>query len=121
MKRIFGVLLVFIIASSLSACGREFSGSRTGNDSRLIMTYDVLNKTESQDLKLAAGDTISAKIVVKGGRLSIKIRKDGQESIYEGDGIIFSNEFDVVVEEDGIYTVEVTGKRAKGSVSFVKK
>ena len=50
--------------------------------------------------------------------ISIKIQKDGEEPIYESDGISASNEFDVEIDESGTYTVEVTGKKAKGSVSF---
>lgn len=30
----------------------------------------------------------------------------------------FSDEFDIDIEENGTYTVSVTGEKAKGSVSF---
>ena len=109
--------LVFLI--SLTACGTKFDGSRTGNDSEFIMEYSVLNTTDAQDLTIEAGDTISAKIVVDKGSLSIKIQKDGEKPIYESNGISTSNEFDVEIDESGTYTVEVTGKKAKGSVSFI--
>ena len=102
----------------LTACGTKFDGSRTGNDSEFIMEYSVLNTTDAQDLTVESGDTISANIVVDKGSLSIKIQKDGEEPIYESDGISASNEFDVEIDESGTYTVEVTGKKAKGSVSF---
>ena len=78
----------------------------------------TLNKTDSQDLKLQDGDKINAKIIIDGGTLAIKIQKDDEEPIYESDGILASNEFEVEVEESGIYTITVTGKKAKGSVNF---
>lgn len=38
--------------------------------------------------------------------------------VYEGRDVIFSDEFDVAIEKSGTYTVTVTGKKARGSVSF---
>lgn len=52
------------------------------------------------------------------GSLSIKIQKDDEEPIYESNGVFTSNEFDVEIDESGKYTVTVTGKKTKGSVSF---
>ncbi|SCJ12104.1 Uncharacterised protein [uncultured Ruminococcus sp.] len=119
MKKIILIVCTLVFLISLTACGTEFDGSRTGNDSEFIMEYSVLNTTDAQDLTIEAGDTISAKIVVDKGSLSIKIQKDGEEPIYESNEISTSNEFDVEIDESGTYTVEVTGKKAKGSVSFI--
>ena len=119
MKKIILIVCTLAFLISLTACGTKFDGSRTGNDSEFIMEYSVLNTTDAQDLTIEAGDTISAKIVVDKGSLSIKIQKDGEKPIYESNGISTSNEFDVEIDESGTYTVEVTGKKAKGSVSFI--
>ena len=119
MKKIILIVCTLVFLISLTACGTEFDGSRTGNDSEFIMEYSVLNTTDAQDLTIEAGDTISAKIVVDKGSLSIKIQKDGEEPIYESNEISTSNEFDVEIDESGTYTVEVTGKKANGSVSFI--
>ena len=119
MKKIILIVCTLVFLISLTACGTKFDGSRTGNDSEFIMEYSVLNTTDAQDLTIEAGDTISAKIVVDKGSLSIKIQKDGEKPIYESNGIFTSNEFDVEIDESGTYTVEVTGKKAKGSVSFI--
>lgn len=119
MKKIILIVCTLVFLISLTACGTKFDGSRTGNDSEFIMEYSVLNTTDAQDLTIEAGDTISAKIVVDKGSLSIKIQKDGEKPIYESNGISASNEFDVEIGESGTYTVEVTGKKAKGSVSFI--
>ena len=119
MKKIILIVCTLVFLISLTACGTEFDGSRTGNDSEFIMEYSVLNTTDAQDLTIEAGDTISAKIVVDKGSLSIKIQKDGEEPIYESNEISTSNECEVEIDESGTYTVEVTGKKAKGSVSFI--
>ena len=119
MKKIILIVCTLVFLISLTACGTKFDGRRTGNDSEFIMEYSVLNTTDAQDLTIEAGDTISAKIVVDKGSLSIKIQKDGEKPIYESNGISTSNEFDVEIDESGTYTVEVTGKKAKGSVSFI--
>ena len=118
MKKIILIVCTLVFLISLTACGTKFDGSRTGNDSEFIMEYSVLNTTDAQDLTIEAGDTISAKIVVDKGSLSIKIQKDGEKPIYESNGISTSNEFDVEIDESGTYTVSVTGEKAKGSVSF---
>ena len=119
MKRILLIFCASVLIISMSACGVDFDGSRMGNENEFIMEYRVLNTTDTQEMTAKAGDTIRAEITAKRGSLSIKIQKDGAEPIYERDGISVSNEFEVEVAEDGVYTVEVTGKRAKGSVCFV--
>ena len=118
MKKMLSILCAIMIIVSLTACSSDFDGSRTGNDNEFSMEYKALNKTDSQDLKLQDGDKINAKIIIDGGTLAIKIQKDDEEPIYESDGISASNEFEVEVEESGIYTITVTGKKAKGSVNF---
>ena len=118
MKRMLSALCAILVIVFLTACSSDFDGSRTGNDNEFSMDYKVLNKTDSQDLSLQDGDKISAKIIVNGGTLAIKIQKDDEEPIYESDGISVSNEFEIEIDESGTYTITVTGKKAKGSVNF---
>ena len=118
MKRMLSALCAILVIVFLTACSSDFDGSRTGNDNEFSMEYKVLNKTDSQDLSLQDGDKISAKIIVNGGTLAIKIQKDDEEPIYESDGISVSNEFEIEIDESGTYTITVTGKKAKGSVNF---
>ena len=119
MKKITTIFSAVLLILSLSACSSDFDGSRTGNDTQLIMEYTEFNTTDSQDLVVEAGDIIHAEIVVEDGHLSYKIQKDDDEPIAESEGIFFSVEYDFDVEESGTYTVTVTGENAKGSVKFV--
>lgn len=119
MKKIITIFSIIFLITSLTACSPVFNGSRTGNDDRLIMEYTAFNTTDSQDLIVEAGNIIHVKIVVRKGHLSYKIQKNDDEPIVEGEDISASEEFDVNVEESGIYTVTVTGEKTKGSVKFV--
>ena len=83
------------------------------------MEYTTFNTTDSQELVVKTGDVIHVKLVVDDGRLSYKIQKDDDEPLAESEGIFFSVEYDVDIEESGTYTVIVTGEKAKGSVEFV--
>lgn len=107
----------FILVLSLAACGADFDGSRTGNNSEFMMDYKVFNKTDSQDLIVEKGDAIHAEIIAEGGSLSFRIQGEDEVPVYEGEDVSFSDEFDI--EESGTYTVSVTGEKAKGSVSFI--
>ncbi len=118
MKKHLCTLCSFILVLSLTACGADFDGSRTGNDNELVIDYKVFNKTDSQDLTAEKGDTIHAEIIVEGGSLSFKIQKNDEVPVYESEEVSFSDEFDIDIEESGTYTVSVTGEKAKGSVSF---
>ena len=119
MKKSTTIFSAMLLIISLSACSSDFDGSRTGNDTQLIMEYTEFNTTDSQDLVVEAGDTIHTEIVIEDGQLSYKIQKNDDEPIAESEGIFFSIDFDVEVEESGTYTVTVTGEKTKGSVKFV--
>lgn len=117
VKKILWIVCTSALMVSLTACGTKFDGSRTGNDSGFIMEYSVFNTTDTQDLIAESGDTIRGKMIVNKGSLSVKIQKDEEEPVYES-RISISEEFEVEIDESGTYTVEVTGKGAKGSVRF---
>lgn len=119
MKKYSCILCSFILALSLTACGADFDGSRTGNNNEFMMNYKVFNKTDSQDLIVEKGDTIHAEIIVEDGSLSFRIQREDEVPVYESEDVSFSDEFDIDIEESGTYTVLVTGEKAKGSVSFI--
>lgn len=119
MKKITTIFSAMLLIISLSACASEFAGSKIGDDTQLVMEYTEFNTTDYQDLVVEAGDIIHAEIVVEDGHLSYKIQKDDDEPIAESEGIFFSVDYDVEVEESGTYTVTVTGEKTKGSVKFV--
>lgn len=121
MRKLKILILIFVLMLAFSACtATTFNGSRTGNESQLIMDYEVLNMTESQILELETGDTVEFVIVSEGGKVDITLQKDGESPVYEGVDVP-TRSFSVNISESGSYKVTVTGKNAKGNVSIIKK
>ncbi len=121
MRRIKILPIVALIILLLSACSStKFDGSRTGNESQLIMEYKVLNKEDYQILELENGDTVDFKIVSESGKVDIILQKDGEKPVYKGVDIPTSS-FSVDISESGKYKVSVIGKNAKGNISIIKR
>lgn len=76
-----------------------------------------LNTTLSESYALHQGDTIQVDINRTAGELSIFIGQAGQAPVYEGRNPDLTS-FRVTIPEDGTYSLSVTGKQAKGSISF---
>lgn len=113
-------LLLAILFLSLTGCAQpQFDGSRTGNESQLVMEYAVLNKTETQDFTLAVGDVLAFDIVSESGTVNISVQKGDDTPIYQGNGVPTSS-FEVTITDAGTYKCTVVGRQAKGSVSIVK-
>lgn len=121
MRKINILSIILFIILILSACSTtKFNGNRTGNESQLIMDYEILNKTDYQVLELEKGDTVDFVIVSERGKVDITLQKDGESPIYQGKDVPTST-FSVEIFESGSYKVTVTGKNAKGNVSIIKK
>lgn len=121
MRKVKILSIVMFIMLLFSACSStKFDGSRTGNESQLIMDYKVLNKEDYQILELENGDIVDFKIVSESGKVDIVLQKDGETPVYKGVDIPTSS-FSVDISESGKYKVSVTGKNAKGNVSIVKR
>ena len=99
MKKNLCILCSFILILTLTACGTGFDGSRTGNDSELVMDFKILNTTDSQALAAAEGDTIHAELAAKDGCLSFTIQKGDEEPFYVSEKLIGSQQFDFEINE----------------------
>lgn len=76
-----------------------------------------LSSTLSEPYTLHAGDTIQVEIDLSAGELSLSIGQEGKAPVYEGRNPDLTS-FRVTIPEDGTYLLSVTGKQAKGSISF---
>lgn len=122
MKKFYLATCIWGMLVLLAACHSvAYSGSRRGNDSEFVMEYSIFNTADAQTFKLKKGDIIDAAIVNNSGRLSIEIQKGMDEPIYTSENITDSQTFQIGIREDGEYKIRVEGKKAKGSVSFVKR
>ena len=111
------VLVVVVLAVSIPlAAHREatFNGSSFGDRRSFHLSFSVMNTTESHDLALNAGETLSAALVNDGGTLAVTIQKGDDAPLLEGTDLTTQN-FTVTAQETGTYTVSVTGRHAKGS------
>ena len=120
MKKIICILGTMLAALLLMACNSlSFSGSRMGNDSQLIMKYSIFNTRDSQYFEMDQGDVIDADIVSDSGKLSVTVQSEDGETVYENEDVP-TGTFQIEIKKKGIYKIKVTGKKAKGSLSFIK-
>lgn len=119
MKKTILPMLCIILLFFVTACNKpEFNGNRTGDDSRFIMDYTMMNKTETHELKLEQGDSVNVSIESQSGRLDILFTDSSGNEIYKGDNAASGSYVLEIIKSD-IYIITVTGKNAKGSVSFI--
>ncbi|NLM36137.1 MAG: hypothetical protein GX206_11915 [Clostridiales bacterium] len=116
-KLAVSIVFIFIIIFA-TACNKVvFDGSRTSNDKQFIMEYSVLSETQSHEMKLEQGAIIDVDIENKAGKLAILIADEDGNEIYRGDDAKTSA-FSVKTPKASNYKISVTGKKAKGKVSF---
>lgn len=123
MKKIVLCTVLLLLACSVTACGwfgTQFDGSRLGNEDQLVMDYRMLNRTDTQSLKLEAGDVVDFAIVSEWGQVDLLLQKDDDEAAYEGTDVPTSS-FQVTIDDSGRYLLTVTGHHAKGSVHVAKE
>lgn len=111
------IVLVVVLAVSIPLAARReatFNGSSFGDRRSFHLSFSVMNTTESHDLALNAGETLSAALVNDGGTLAVTIQKGDDAPLFEGTDLTTQN-FTVTAQETGTYTVSVTGRHAKGS------
>lgn len=121
MKKIIRGYLLLTSILFFTACGTEiFNGSRTGDENQFIIEYETFNGTDAQLLHLESGDQVAIKIVVDAGEVDVEVRKDNEEPIYSGT-LTSDLSFTLGINKSGNYKCTVTGRKAKGSVSFIKQ
>ena len=118
------ILLVALLAFAallLTGCGQDsvFDGSATANADGFWMDYSVLNREQTADLALTAGDQLRVTLSHARGTVDVTVGMDGQTPVYRGTGQA-NAEFTLMIEVSGTYRISVTGHQAKGQVSFLR-
>lgn len=111
-------LSIFIVGCANNS-SQTFSGSKTGNDNQFLADFDILNTTITGNMPLLAGDSIAVAIDIKKGAVDIKVANENGIIAYQGNNVPTGN-FTIVIKDAGIYSFNITGSKAKGSVHFVK-
>ena len=128
--------VISLIGAIPVGIGAAFNGSRTGNDSQLTMDFTVLNGNDTQNLILKKGDILDVDISVNSGSLNVNVQKIAELSesteiqnqdksirfppIYRRQNLT-DDTCELVIPEDGIYSVTIVGQGAAGKVSFIKR
>lgn len=100
--------------------GYFYEGARMGNESALVLDYQIFNGVEHQELNLRAGDVLEGRVEARAGRISVYLMEDKTGELLIEDTDAATGVFTVEIPRDGIYTVSVTGHRAAGSFRLKK-
>lgn len=124
MKRMYLIIAMCVMcACMLSACNLKqasFNGSKTGDENHFDISFDVLNTTYTHTFELEHGEKLLVHVEKKSGDIKLMIQDEQQNIVYEGNGDV-TTDFSVGIPQDGTYTVSVTGKKAKGHVTFTRE
>ncbi len=113
-------MLVTFVVSLVTACGSvEFNGNRTGNNSEFIMDYSVLNREEIHEMELQKDDVIDVNIESLSGELNVDVISIYGDKVYIGDNVE-TGTFQLNIPKSSTYIFRVNGKKAKGSISFLR-
>lgn len=91
--------------------------SRSVEENLFSLRMARLNCAISEPFSLRAGDAIDVRVDQVCGELALSIGREGREPIYEGRNPELSA-FRVTVPDAGEYLLCVSGRRAKGSITF---
>ncbi|MDL2318303.1 hypothetical protein LJC74_04350 [Eubacteriales bacterium OttesenSCG-928-A19] len=97
------------------ACAASASTSVMLTETSLGMNLEGFSGTEARVLTLKAGDALFLSVVERAGAITVRIRQEGGDTVYEGDGATPAGSY-VEIPADGAYRISVTGVDASGTV-----
>ena len=83
------------------------------------MEYSVLDREETAEVELKAGDQLRVTLSHTKGCVDVIVLLEGKELIYQGNGHQ-NADFILEITEAGNYHISVLGHQAKGNVSFTR-
>lgn len=92
-----------------------FTGNRIKNPDSYIMDIERMNGTDLHTLELKADDSLHVEFETKKGSLYMEIKAPDGTVLYSGNGRE-TTDFTVNIPEDGVYTIAVEARRAKGAI-----
>ena len=118
-KAVLIALLLLILAGAavfLFCCNREgFTGSRVKNPDAYLLDIEKMNGTDLHTLELREGDVLQIQFETEKGDLYMEIKAPDGSTIYRGNGKE-TTEFSVNIRENGVYTIVVEARHAKGII-----
>ena len=117
---VFLILLPLLLPAGRAAflsCNNQqgFSGSRVKNPDAYQLDIERMNGTDLHTLELQEGDALQIRFETVQGALYMEIKAPDGTVIYCGNGKEVTD-FTVNILKDGVYTVVVEARRAKGTI-----
>ena len=104
------------IAVLLSCSNQEgFTGSRVKNPDSYLLDIEKMNGTDLHTLELHEGDVLQIQFETEKGSLYMEIKAPDGTTIYCGNGKE-TTDFTVNIRENGVYTIVVEARHAKGTI-----
>ena len=95
----------------------DFTGSRVKNPDAYMLDIQRMNGTDLHTLELQEGDALHIRFQTEQGALYLEIKAPDGASVYRGNGQDVTD-FTVNAPEDGVYTILVEARRAKGIIQI---
>lgn len=115
------LLLLGGIAALLFCSNQEgFTGSRVKNPDAYLLDIEKMNGTDLHTLELHAGDVLQIRFETKKGSLYMEIKAPDGTTVYRGNGKE-TTDFTVNIRENGVYTIVVEARHAKGTIHIQLK
>ena len=110
------LLLIAGLAVFLIKYDQEgFEGSRVKNPDSYTLDIKRMNGTDLHTLDLQAGNSLRIQLETLKGSLSMEIKASDGTTIDQGNGKE-ATDFTVNITEDGVYTIAVCARHAKGGM-----
>ena len=110
------LLLLGGIAALLFHSNQEgFTGSRVKNPDAYLLDIKKMNGTDLHTLELHAGDVLQVRFETVKGSLYMEIKAPDGTTVYRGNGKE-ATDFAVNIRENGVYTIVVEARHAKGTI-----
>lgn len=118
---LFGLPLLLVAGYALFLlCLNQpgFTGSRVKNPDAYLLDIRRMNGTDQHSLTLQQGDCLQIHFKTEKGTLTMEITGPDGREVYSGNGQETAD-FTVTVPESGLYTITVSARQAKGSISVL--
>lgn len=117
----FVIVAVFVVVVAFIFNQKGFKGNRIKNPDSYLLEMERMNGTDLHTLDLQAGDVLQIQFETKKGSMYMEIKAPDGTTIYSGNGRE-TTDFIVNIHENGVYSISVEAKRAKGTIHIsVKK
>lgn len=94
-----------------------FTGSQVKNPDAYMLDIQRMNGTDLHTLELQEGDALHIRFQTEQGALYLEIKAPDGASVYRGNGQDVTD-FTVNAPEDGVYTILVEARRARGRIQI---